>query len=169
MTLSKRSPSFLRTKHLAFAISTPEELENFQFHWLLSTNLSLRHGFYPESLSGYLAFETTSATLLLEILYVQLQVPRNEQATIEKIISLLDTPTQPRLIVLDKLRDTFDGSQKQVEDIPRRPVLLSLVSILVTMRGRDPPSKQRGIKWQSKDIRPADEAPCLRIFDCICS
>ena len=46
MTLSKRSSSCLRTKHLAFAISTPAEWEIFEFHWMSSTNLSLRHGFY---------------------------------------------------------------------------------------------------------------------------
>ena len=31
------------------------------------------------------------------------------------------------------------------------------------MRGRYPPCEE-AIKWQSKDIRPSDEAACLRIY-----
>jgi hypothetical protein len=44
--------------------------------------------------------------------------------------------------------------------------MLSHVAILVTMRGRDSPYNE-AIKWQSKDIRPADEAACLRIYHSI--
>ena len=57
--------------------------------------------FPPENLVWVPCIEATSATLLLEILYIQLQVPGNKQVTIEKIISLLNTSTQPRLILLD--------------------------------------------------------------------
>ena len=59
--------------------------------------------------------EATSATLLLEILSTQLQVPGNTgQATIKKIVSLLAaTSTQPRLILLDNFETPYnvlDGS-----------------------------------------------------------
>ena len=45
--------------------------------------------------------EATSATLLLEILYIQLQVPGDKQLTLEKIISELNASKDPRLILLD--------------------------------------------------------------------
>ena len=43
----------------------------------------------------------TSATLLLEILYIQLQIPGDKEVTLEKIISELNNPKKPRLIVVD--------------------------------------------------------------------
>ena len=122
--------------------------------------------FLPENLVWVPCTEATSATLLLEILSVQLQVPGNKQVTIEEIISLLDTSTQPRLILLDNFETPYyalDGSQKRVEDILRRLAMLSHVAILVTMRGRDPPCHE-AIEWQSKDIRSTDEAACLRTY-----
>ena len=45
--------------------------------------------------------EATSATLLLDILSIQLQVPGDKQVTLEKIISELDNLKHPRLIVVD--------------------------------------------------------------------
>jgi hypothetical protein len=110
--------------------------------------------------------EATSATLLLEILYIQLQVPGDKQVTLEKIISELDASKQPRLILLDNFETPWNapgGTQKQVGDILRRLAMLSHVAILVTMRGRYPPC-DKAIKWQSKDIKATDEAACLRIY-----
>ena len=112
--------------------------------------------------------EATSATLLLEILYIQLQVPEDgdKRVTLEKIISELDTSKQPRLILLDNFETPWNapgGTQKQVGDILRRLAMLSHVGILVTMRGRYPPCDQ-AIKWQLKDIKTTDEAACLRIY-----
>ena len=122
--------------------------------------------FLPENRVWVPCIEATSATLLLEILYIQLQVPGNKQVTIERIISLLNTSTQPRLILLDNFETPYNplgGTQKQVEDILRQLAMLSHVAILVTMRGRYPPCDE-AIKWQSKDIRPTDEVACLRIY-----
>ena len=52
--------------------------------------------------------EATSATLL-EILFIQLQVPAGDkQITLKKIISELDASKEPRLILLDNLRDAFE-------------------------------------------------------------
>jgi hypothetical protein len=107
--------------------------------------------------------EATSATLLLEILYIQLQIPGDKQVTLEKIISELDTLKQPRLIVVDNFETPWNGNQKQVGDILRRLAMLSHIAILVTMRGRRPPC-YGAIKWQSKDIESTDEAACLRIY-----
>ena len=107
--------------------------------------------------------EATSATLLLEILYTQLQVPGDKQVTLEKIISELDTLKQPRLIVVDNFETPWNGNQKQVGDILRRLATLSHIAILITMRGRYPPCNG-AIKWQSKDIKSTDEAACLRIY-----
>jgi len=45
--------------------------------------------------------EATSATLFLEILYIQLQIPGDKQVTPEKIISELNSSKEPRLILLD--------------------------------------------------------------------
>ena len=121
--------------------------------------------FPPENLVWVPCLEATSATLLLEILYIQLQVPGDKQVTIEKIISLLEASTQPRLILLDNFETPFNalGGTQQVEDILRRLAMLNHVALLVTMRGRYPPCDE-AIKWQSKDIRPTDEAACLRIY-----
>jgi tetratricopeptide (TPR) repeat protein len=110
--------------------------------------------------------EATSATLLLEILYTQLQVPGDKQVTLDKIISELNASKQPRLILLDNFETPWNapgGTQKQVGDILRRLAILSHVAILVTMRGRYPPCNQ-AIKWQPKDIKATDEVACLRIY-----
>ena len=123
--------------------------------------------FLPENIVWVPCIEAASATLLLEILCTQLQVPGNiGQATIEKITSLLASSTQPRLILLDNFETPYnalDGAQNQVEDILRRLTMLSHVAILVTMRGRYPPCDE-AIKWQSKEIQPTDEGACLRIY-----
>ena len=105
----------------------------------------------------------TSATLLLEILYIQLQIPGDKEVTLEKIISELDALKQPRLIVVDNFETPWNGNQKQVGDILRRLAVLSHIAILVTMRGRRPPC-YGAIKWQSKDIEATDEKSCLRIY-----
>jgi len=110
--------------------------------------------------------EATSATLLLEVLYIQLQVPGDKQVTLEKIISELDVSKEPRLILLDNFETPWNapgGIQKQVGGILRRLAKLSHVAILVTMRGRYPPC-DKAIKWQAKDIKATDEAACLRIY-----
>ena len=120
--------------------------------------------FLPENIVWVPCIEATSATLLLEILSTQLQVPG--QPTIQKIISLLAISTQPRLILLDNFETPYnalDGAQKQVEDTLRRLTMLSHVAILVTMRGRYPPCDE-SIKWQPKVIQPTDESACLRIY-----
>ena len=65
--------------------------------------------FIPENIFWVPCIEATSATLLLEILSTQLQVPGNTgQATIKKIISLLNTSTQPRLILLDNFETPYN-------------------------------------------------------------
>ena len=109
--------------------------------------------------------EATSATLLLEILYTQLQVPGEEQVTLEKIISELDASNDPRLILLDNFETPWNasgGTQKQVSDILRKIAMLSHVAILLTMRGTYPPCD--AIEWQSHTIQPTDEAACRCIF-----
>ena len=122
--------------------------------------------FPPDNRVWVPCIEATSAPLLLEILYTQLQVPGDKQVTLERIISELNASTQPRLILLDNFETPYNapgGTRKQVEDILRRLARLSHVAILVTMRGRYPPCS-KAIKWQSKDIRPTDEAACFRIY-----
>ena len=107
--------------------------------------------------------EATTANLLLDILYIQLQVPGDKQVTLEKIISELNSLKHPRLIVFDNFETPWNGNQKQVGDILRKLAKLSHVAILVTMRGRHPPC-HNSIKWQSKDIESTDEAASLRIY-----
>ena len=79
--------------------------------------------------------EATSATLL-EIICTQLQVFGNiGHSTIVKIISLLATSIQPRLILLDNFETPYnalDGAQKRVEVTLRWLAMLSHVAILVT-------------------------------------
>ena len=127
--------------------------------------------FLPENLIWVPCIEATSATLLLEILYIQLRVPGDKQVTIEKIISLLNTSTQPRLILLDNFETPYNvlskTQTKQVEDILRRLAMLSHVAILVTMRGNHPLCN-KAIKWQLKEIWPTNEAASLHIYHSIC-
>ena len=111
--------------------------------------------------------EATSATLLLEILYTQLQVSGegDNQVTLAKIISELDASKQRRLILLDNFETPWNAPgriQKQVSDILRKLATLSHVAILVTMRGTYPPCD--AIEWQSQTIQPTDKAACSRIF-----
>jgi len=111
--------------------------------------------------------EATSATLLLEILYIQLQVPGDKQVTLEKIISHLNNSKQPCLILLDNFETPWNapaiGTQKQIEDTLRRLAELNHIAILITMRGRIPPCNGP-IKWESRSIQPADEEACFRIY-----
>jgi tetratricopeptide (TPR) repeat protein len=110
--------------------------------------------------------EATSATLFLEILYIQLQVPGDKQVSIEKIISELNASKEPRLILLDNFETPWNapgGTQKQVGNILRRLAMLSHVAILITMRGSYPPCED-DIIWQPKNIKATDEAACLRIY-----
>ena len=108
--------------------------------------------------------EATSATLLLEILYIQLQVSGDKQVTLEKIISELDASKQPRIILLDNFETPWNapGGHQKVANILRKLAKLSHIAIIVTMRGRHPPYDT--IKWQLKDIKSTDEAACLRIY-----
>jgi tetratricopeptide (TPR) repeat protein len=111
--------------------------------------------------------KATSATLLLEILYIQLQVPGDgdKQVTLEKIISELEGSKEPCLILLDNFETPWNApgeTQRQVSDVLRKLAMLSHVAILVTMRGTYPPCHT--IEWQSHAIQPTDEAACRRIF-----
>ena len=107
--------------------------------------------------------EATSSTLLLEILYIQLQVPGDKEVTLAKIISELNLSKEPRLILLDNFETPWNSrTQKQVSDILRNLAMSSHVAILVTMRGTYPPCDT--IEWQSHTIQPTDEAACRRIF-----
>ena len=63
--------------------------------------------------------EATSATLLLEILSTQLQVPGDKQVTLEKIISELDTVKQPRLIVIDNFETSCELEEISERDRSR--------------------------------------------------
>ena len=130
----------------------------------------IKERFLPKNIVWVPCIEATSATLLLEILSTQLQVPGNTgqgTSTIEKIISLLAaTSTQRRLILLDNFETPYnvpDRGQKQIEDTLRRLAMLSHIAILVTMRGRHPPCAE-AIKWRSKEIQPTDEGACLRMY-----
>ncbi|KDR71046.1 hypothetical protein GALMADRAFT_75381 [Galerina marginata CBS 339.88] len=108
----------------------------------------------------------TSATLFLETLCVQLQVPGDKQLTLEKIITELSASTDPRLLILDNFETPWNapgGTQKQVEDILRTLAKLDHIALLVTMRGNNSPC-YNAIKWQSKNIEPTDEESCLHIF-----
>jgi len=111
--------------------------------------------------------EATSATLLLEILYIQLQVPGDKQVTLEKIIYHLNSSKHPSLILLDNFETPWNapgtGTQKQIEDILRRLAELSHIAIFITMRGTNPPCDD-AIEWQSKNIEPAGREACLRIY-----
>ena len=109
--------------------------------------------------------EATSATLLLEILYTQLQVPGDKQVMLEKIISELDASKEPRLILLDNFETPWNvpgRTQKQVSDILRKLAMLNHATILVTMHGTYPPCD--AIEWQSHIIQPTDEAACRHIL-----
>lgn len=119
--------------------------------------------FFSEHLFWVPCIEATSATLLLELLYTQLQIPRTKQMTLSKVISQLDASTQPRLILLDNFETPWKapgGAQKQVGDILRQLAMLKHVSILVTMRGSQAPC-DKAITWQLRDIQPTDEEACI--------
>jgi tetratricopeptide (TPR) repeat protein len=109
--------------------------------------------------------EATSATLFLEILYIQLQVPGEMHVTLERIISELDTSKLPRLLLLDNFETPWNASgktQKQIGDILRKLAALSHIAILVTMRGTYPPCDM--IRWQPQTIQPINEAASYHIF-----
>ena len=106
--------------------------------------------------------EATSVTLL-DILYIQLQIPGDKQATLEKIISELDTLKQPHLIMFDNFETPWNRNRKQVGDILCRLAMLSHIAILVTMCGSYLPCNT-AIKWQSIDVKSTNEAAWLSIY-----
>ena len=107
--------------------------------------------------------KATSATLLLETLYIQLGIPGDKKVTLDEILSQLNTKKQPRLIVLDNLEKPWHGDQNKVSIILRELDMLSHIAILVTMRGGRP-ACSRDIKWQLKHIESTDEEASLRIY-----
>jgi tetratricopeptide (TPR) repeat protein len=125
----------------------------------------LHERFTPGNCVWVPCIEATSATLLLEILYIQLQMPGDKQVSLEKIISKLNASKEPRLVLLDNFEtpwNTPDEIQNQVSNVLRKLAMLSHVAILVTMRGTNPPCG--AIEWQSRTIQPTDETACRRIF-----
>jgi len=129
---------------------------------------SIKERFPGGNLVWVPCIEAASATLLLEILYIQLQVVEDgdKQITLEKIISELKTSNEPRLILLDNFETPWNapgGAQKQIGDILRRLAMLSHVAILITMRGQYPPC-DKAINWQLKNIEATDDTACLRIY-----
>jgi len=126
----------------------------------------IREMFPPGMCVWVPCIEATSASRLLEILYIQLQVPGDRQVTLERIISELRVSKKPRLILLDNFETPWNApgkTRRLVGDILRKLAMLSHVGILVTMRGRFPPC-EKAIKWHSKNIQPTDEAACLHIY-----
>jgi len=127
----------------------------------------IKEHFSGESCVWVPCIEATSATLLLEILYIQLQVPGDKQVTLEKIIHHLNSSKQSSLILLDNFETPWNvpgaGTQKQIEDILRRLAELNHIAIFITMRGTNPPC-DGAIEWQSKNIEPAGREACLRIY-----
>jgi tetratricopeptide (TPR) repeat protein len=119
--------------------------------------------FAPEHLFWVPCIEATSATLLLDLLYTQLQITRNKQIRLSETISQLNASPQPRLILLDNFETPWNGAQKQVGDILRKLAFLKHVSILVTMRGSQAPC-DKAITWQSRDLQPTAKEACMRIF-----
>ena len=107
--------------------------------------------------------EATSATLLLEILYIQLRVSGDKEVTLERILSELDASKAPRLILLDNFETPWNAPGDRVSHILRKLAELSHIAIIITMRGTNPPCNG-AIKWQSKNIQPTDEEACLRIY-----
>ncbi|PPQ85095.1 hypothetical protein CVT26_005523, partial [Gymnopilus dilepis] len=107
-----------------------------------------------------------SAALLIETLYIQLQIPGDKQPTLDKIISELNHSKDARLIIFDNFETPWNAPgepQKPVGDILRRLAQLKHIAMLVTMRGSHPPCDS-AIEWQSKNIQPTDEEACLHIF-----
>jgi hypothetical protein len=123
----------------------------------------LQERFPPDSCVWVPCVEATSATLLLEILYIQLQVPKNKHVTLERIISELDASKGPRLILIDNFETPWNAPGERVSDILRKLADLTHIAIFVTMRGTYPPC-HKTIKWQSINIQPPDEEACLRIY-----
>jgi hypothetical protein len=123
----------------------------------------LQERFPPANCVWVPCIEATTATLLLEILYIQLQVPVDKQITLERVISELDSSKEPRLILLDNFETPWNAPGEGVNDILRKLAELSHIAIFVTMRGTNPPS-HNVIKWQSMNIQPTDEEACLRIY-----
>ena len=113
--------------------------------------------------------EATSATQLLEILYIQLQVPGDgdKQVTLEKLVWELDASKHRRLILLDNFETPWNasGQSQEVSDILRKLATLNHVAILVTMRGTySPCDSDTDIIWQPHTIQPTDEVACRRIY-----
>ncbi|KIM34777.1 hypothetical protein M413DRAFT_404347 [Hebeloma cylindrosporum] len=109
--------------------------------------------------------EAKSPSHLLEILSIQLQLFGERQVTFQRIISELNSSTQPRLILLDNFETPWNRpgeSQKEVTEILQKLAMLSHVAILVTMRGTYPPLDT--IEWRSQMIQPIDEAASRRTF-----
>ena len=109
--------------------------------------------------------EAASPYLLLHLLYVHLRIVRATDDTLDDILSELNSSKEPRLILLDNFETPWfpsDGTRQEVGDILRQISQPTHVTILMTMRGGDPPCDD--IMWQPKHLEALDEKPSRSIF-----
>jgi len=109
--------------------------------------------------------EATSASLFLQVLYTSLRVQRQTDSIMNDILYELKSTKEPYLLLLDNFETpwntTGSDGQKRVEDTLHKLNQLTHVSILVTMRGSQPPTFD--VNWHSEIVSATDKNACQRI------
>jgi len=109
--------------------------------------------------------EATSASLFLQVLYTSLRVQRQTDSVMSDILYELKSSNEPYLLLLDNFETpwntTNESDQKRVEETLHKLNQLGHVSILITMRGSQPPTID--VDWHPEKIPATDKDACRRI------
>jgi len=109
--------------------------------------------------------EATSANLFLQVLYTSLRVQRQTNSVMSDILYELNLSKEPYLLLLDNFETPWNTTdeldQKRVEETLHKLNQLSHVSILITMRGSQPPTFD--VDWHSEIVPATDKNACRRI------
>jgi len=109
--------------------------------------------------------EATSASLFLQVLYTSLRVQRQTDSIMSDILYELKSSNEPYLLLLDNFETpwntTNESDQKRVEETLHKLNQLGHISILITMRGLQPPTID--VDWHPEKIPATDKDACRRI------
>jgi len=109
--------------------------------------------------------EATSASLFLQVLYTSLRVQRQTDSIMSDILYELKSSNEPYLLLLDNFETpwntTNESDQKRVEETLHKLNQLGHISILITMRGSQPPTID--VDWHPEKIPATDKDACRRI------
>ncbi|KAG8874716.1 hypothetical protein FRB97_005690 [Tulasnella sp. 331] len=98
--------------------------------------------------------QATSASLLIDLLAMRLQIEKQSTNRMQAVTSLLSSIGRPVLLILDNFETPWDakGEQSRVEEVLCALASLPHVALLITMRSHTPPSTH--VSWSLPWLDP---------------